>query len=160
MDVHRAYKVLGLLPGTSKEEVRGAYRDLVQVWHPDRYSHNERLQQKAQRNLKRINEAFEILKEYEPPPGGVGRQSLLSTTFSAIQDIGDIMQTGAIERPQPRPRQRQRDVVLGAEDVLATGFVRTRRRTRGKRRVGKALTLLAVAALVVVAIVLVLMFLV
>ncbi len=154
MDVHRAYKVLGLFPGASKEEVRGAYRDLVQVWHPDRYSHNERLQQKAQRNLKRINEAFEILKDYEPPPGGVGRQSLLSTTFSAIQDIGDIMQTGAIERPQPRPRERPRNIVLGAEDVMATGFVRTRRRTRGKRRVGKALTVLAVVALAVALIVL------
>ena len=154
MDVHRAYKVLGLLPGASKEEVRGAYRDLVQVWHPDRYSHNERLQQKAQRNLKRINEAFEVLKDYQPPPEGVGRQSLLSTTFSAIQDLGDIMQTGAIERPQPRPRERQRDVVLGMENVKRSGFFRVRRRRRSGRRVGVALTVLAVVALAVALIVL------
>ena len=154
MDVHRAYKVLGILPGASKDEVRGAFRDLVQVWHPDRFAHSDRLRQKAQRNVKRINEAFQILEDYEPPPGGVGRPSLLSSTFSAIQDIGDIMQTGAIERPQPRPRERQRDVVLGMENVKRSGFFRVRRRRRSGRRVGVALTVLAVVALAVALIVL------
>lgn len=74
------YRALDLEPGASAEEVRAAWRDLAQVWHPDRFSNNERLRAKAERNLQRINEAYERLKDlgadarpraapaYEPPP--------------------------------------------------------------------------------------------
>ena len=54
--------------------VRRAYRDLVQVWHPDRFGGNEKLQERAQEKLKRINLAYEGLRgvmEAEkgaPPP--------------------------------------------------------------------------------------------
>jgi hypothetical protein len=150
MDIHRAYKVLGLLPGSAKETVHGAYRDLVQVWHPDRFSHNDRLQQKAQKNLKRINEAFEALKDYEQPAGGVGRPSLLSSTFSAVQDLGDILQTGAIQRPQPRPRDRPRDMVLGMENVKPRGSVGRRAKRRNHVRIAVVVALLVTAATVVV----------
>jgi hypothetical protein len=148
VDVHRAYKVLGLYPGASKEEVHGAYRDLVQVWHPDRFSHADRLQQKAQKNLKRINEAFAVLKDYEPPPGGVGRPSLLSSTFSAVQDLGDILQTGVKERPQPRPRDRPRDVVLGMENVRQEGFDGRRGRRSNGGKVAVFLALIGAAVIV------------
>jgi len=55
------YQVLGLKTGVSEEEIRQAYRDLVNVWHPDRFSHNPRLQEKAQEKLKEINEACRVL---------------------------------------------------------------------------------------------------
>ena len=42
-DIRRAYKILGLYPGSSQAEVKSAYRDLAQVWHPDRFAHDERL---------------------------------------------------------------------------------------------------------------------
>ena len=42
-------------------QVQKAYRDLVQVWHPDRFTNNERLQSKAQEQLKEINLAYEYL---------------------------------------------------------------------------------------------------
>jgi hypothetical protein len=50
--------VLGLGAGASAEEIKAAYRDLAKVWHPDRFSHDPRLQQKAQEQLKEINEAY------------------------------------------------------------------------------------------------------
>src|SRR5579859_5071668 len=60
-DVSRYYKALGLEPGATPEEVKQAYRDLVRVWHPDRFSHDERLRQIAQDKLKEINGAYEVL---------------------------------------------------------------------------------------------------
>jgi hypothetical protein len=145
MDIHRAYKVLGLYPGASREDVRAAYRDMAQVWHPDRFPHNERLREKAERNLKRINGAFEILKDYDPPPDGVGRQSLLSATFSAVQDLGDMLQSGVMERPRVRPRERRGDIVLGLGEVERTGVMRVRRK-RGSR--GRWLAVVVVVLLV------------
>lgn len=38
-DMKRYYEILELEPGASPEEVKRAYRDLVKVWHPDRFSH-------------------------------------------------------------------------------------------------------------------------
>lgn len=35
------------------------------VWHPDRFAHNPRLQAKAEEQLKKINECYEILKSHD-----------------------------------------------------------------------------------------------
>jgi len=61
------YRVLEVAPGASLEEVREAWRDLVQVWHPDRFRANSRLHQKAEERLKRINLAYETLKNGGSP---------------------------------------------------------------------------------------------
>ena len=63
-DLH--YQVLEIEPGASPEEIKQAYKDLTKVWHPDRFSENPRLQQKAAEKLKRINAAYEFLKSYQP----------------------------------------------------------------------------------------------
>ncbi len=56
------YKILGINPGASKEEIKQAYRDMLKVWHPDRFAHEPpRLQKKAEDNAKTINEAYEKL---------------------------------------------------------------------------------------------------
>jgi hypothetical protein len=57
----RFYEVLGMRPGASRQELKAAYRDLTKVWHPDRFAHDPRLQQKAEEKLKEINEAYEQL---------------------------------------------------------------------------------------------------
>jgi len=58
----QALQVLDLEPGASAEEVKAAYRDLVKVWHPDRYQHeSERLRKRAEEHMKRITWAYEIL---------------------------------------------------------------------------------------------------
>lgn len=65
-DVDRYYKILELEPGALPEQVKQAYRDLVNVWHPDRFAHDSRLQQKAEEKLKEINEAYERLRAIGP----------------------------------------------------------------------------------------------
>ena len=146
MNVHRAYRVLGLAPTASPAEVRQAYRDLAQVWHPDRFAHSERLQQKAQRNLKRINEAFEVLKDREPDESAP-RDSLLSSTFSAIQDLGDIMQTAVSVRHRPKPRAGPQ--VLGLGDLERTGVHASRRRRSRRSRRRRGRVMLAALAFVI-----------
>jgi len=63
-DINRYYEILEVKSGASLEEVKRAYRDLVRVWHPDRFSHDPRLQEKAQEKLKEINDAYEKLQAF------------------------------------------------------------------------------------------------
>ena len=60
-DIDQYYQILEIQPGASLEEVKQAYRDLAFVWHPDRFAHNDRLQQKAQQRLTEINQAYQQL---------------------------------------------------------------------------------------------------
>jgi hypothetical protein len=59
-----ALAILGLGGRASRTEIREAYRDLAQVWHPDRFVHNPRLQANAQRKLSEINNAYDLLEEF------------------------------------------------------------------------------------------------
>jgi hypothetical protein len=63
-DLSKYYQMLGLKAGASPGEVRQAYRDMVKVWHPDRFAHDERLRVMAQDKLKEINGAYESLKAH------------------------------------------------------------------------------------------------
>jgi hypothetical protein len=56
------FEILGLKPGASQKEIKAAYRDLAQVWHPDKYSHNPRLKEKAEAKLREIIDAYKRLK--------------------------------------------------------------------------------------------------
>jgi hypothetical protein len=72
-ELTECYNLLGLSPGASSAELKAAHRDLAKVWHPDRFLHDPRLQEKAQEKLKEINEAYEQLrpgkaKRQKPPP--------------------------------------------------------------------------------------------
>ncbi len=134
-EIKRAYRILGLQAGAPRTDIKAAYRDLAQVWHPDRFAHSERLQEKAERNLKRINEAFQTLEGYDPPAGGV-QESALSSTMSAVLDMGDMLQSRAIQREKIRFRaggSRQpgrtgnQGRVVGLEEWERTGVLRKRR---------------------------------
>jgi hypothetical protein len=63
-DLAKSYHLLGLKAGASLDEVKQAYRDLVRVWHPDRFGHDERLRLIAQEKLKEINGAYKFLQAH------------------------------------------------------------------------------------------------
>ena len=62
MLTNEALDVLALRPGASAVEIKGAYRDLVKVWHPDRFGGDPQLREKAEDKLKQINEAYLVLQ--------------------------------------------------------------------------------------------------
>ncbi|MFL6304381.1 MAG: J domain-containing protein [Candidatus Sulfotelmatobacter sp.] len=62
MSIDEALDVLALRPAATPSEIKEAYRDLVKVWHPDRFGSDLRLRQKAELQLKRINEAYRVLQ--------------------------------------------------------------------------------------------------
>jgi len=65
------YKVLGIAPSASVNEITKAYRKLAFQYHPDRYK--ERVE--AHKKMKEINEAYAILsdpikrRDYDLPRG-------------------------------------------------------------------------------------------
>lgn len=66
-DFKRCCQILGLEVSASRAEMKQAYRDLVHVWHPDRFGQNPRLQTKAEAKLKEINAAYEkVMAGFRP----------------------------------------------------------------------------------------------
>jgi len=52
------YKVLGISPDASDEELKSAYRELARKYHPDSYANNP-LSDLAVEKMKEINEAYD-----------------------------------------------------------------------------------------------------
>ena len=52
------YKILGVDPSASDEEVKRAYRELARKYHPDNYADNP-LGDLAEEKMKQINEAYD-----------------------------------------------------------------------------------------------------
>jgi len=62
MNLQRCFEILDLPPDASLKEAKQAYRDIVAVWHPDRFPHNPRLRRRAEQKVKEINIAFAEVK--------------------------------------------------------------------------------------------------
>ncbi len=54
------YKVLGVDPNASDEEVKKAYRELARKYHPDNYQNNP-LADLAEEKMKEVNEAYDAI---------------------------------------------------------------------------------------------------
>ena len=61
METH--YTVLEVQDTATPEEIKEAYRLLLQVWHPDRFHHRPTLLKKAEEKSGKINVAFETLSD-------------------------------------------------------------------------------------------------
>ena len=89
------YRTLGLTPSASELEIKQAWRDLARIWHPDRFSHDPRLQARAVEELKKINEAYEVLIKR----GAAARRDLHGT--SSASDTNDL------HKPTPKTTKSQ-----------------------------------------------------
>ena len=63
MHANEALQILGLRNDATQEEVKAAFRDMVKVWHPDRFGSDPRLREKAEQKLKDINDAYRVLRD-------------------------------------------------------------------------------------------------
>lgn len=62
MNRSECYRILGLQPGASNDELKAAYRRLAKTWHPDKFTGRKREQQRATERMKEINIAYETLQ--------------------------------------------------------------------------------------------------
>ena len=85
-EINRYYKILELEPAASLEEVKKAYRDLVKVWHPDRFSDNQRLQKKANEKLAEINAAYKEIIIFIKQTGPL-RQTIKNNELDYIAEL-------------------------------------------------------------------------
>jgi uncharacterized RDD family membrane protein YckC len=72
MNVKKSYEILRLEPDASIADLKQAYRDMVNVWHPDRFLHNPRLKEKAEQQLREVNQAYETALTYMTSGGEQG----------------------------------------------------------------------------------------
>ena len=79
MDIDKCYETLDVSKGASPEQVKQAYKDLVNIWHPDRVSNNPRLKKKAEDKLKEINSAYETLNAHLSTREGQDSKSDVNT---------------------------------------------------------------------------------
>ena len=65
------YKVLGVSPDASTDDVKRAYRDLARKYHPDNYVNNP-LADLAEAKMKEINEAYDMIVNRQSSSSGYG----------------------------------------------------------------------------------------
>ena len=68
-ELHKAYAVLGLDPGSSMESIMRRYKRLIMVWHPDRAPTPDH-KEFAEEELKKINNAKDVLTKHFGASGG------------------------------------------------------------------------------------------
>ena len=82
------YEVLGVSPKASRAEVTEAYRTAVQIFHPDRHqSSPEAVREAADRQMKLLNEAYEIVRRGLPAPRGGNAAGVGGARPSGIANI-------------------------------------------------------------------------
>lgn len=82
LDIESAYYILGLEPDASFTQIKRAYRQLVKIWHPDCFSDLEKKQQ-AEKKIKIINEAYDLLKSYQASSPNTFKFSSKEQTYKA-----------------------------------------------------------------------------
>lgn len=65
------YKVLGVSPNATDDEVKTAYRELAKKYHPDAYANNP-LADLATEKMKEINQAYDQINKMRSGGGGGG----------------------------------------------------------------------------------------
>lgn len=102
------YALLEILPTATDGDIKKAWQEQIQVWHPDRFSHSPALHKKAETRTQMINQAYQTLSDpskrtrYDdamqdvpsPAPAPPPRETRPTTTTPP-------------PRAQPAPRSRQ-----------------------------------------------------
>lgn len=68
------YKVLGVSPNASDDEIKAAYRQLAKKYHPDNYANNP-LADLAEEKMREINEAYDMIQSMRVSRGNGGGNS-------------------------------------------------------------------------------------
>lgn len=82
------YKVLGISPNATDEEVKNAYRTLARKYHPDNYAADNPLAELATEKMKEINEAYDQIQRMRQSGNRAGSQGGQNSYQSGGQYTG------------------------------------------------------------------------
>lgn len=129
MNPEKFYQILDIEPGASHTEVKQAYKDLILVWHPDRFHNNQRLKNKAEEKIKEINSAYEFLKTYQPKTANKkaeAQQERNSYIFVDCEKLNSLLKLGKLKDADQETKQillklagREKEGWLRPEDIKA-----------------------------------------
>ena len=83
------YKVLGVSPDASDDEIKKAYRELAKKYHPDNY-HDNPLGELANEKMKQINEAYDQIQKLRAGGSSYGTGGHSTGGSSARPDLKRI----------------------------------------------------------------------
>ena len=109
MNRTEALRILGLDEDASPEDIKVAYRETVQILHPDRFAGNKKLQERATEQFKNLQEAYEYLTKGKGSRASQGRAASSDAHRASTTDAEARLAGIAAARVQ---LVRQRDVVL------------------------------------------------
>lgn len=95
------YKVLGVSPSATDEEIKEAYRTLAKKYHPDQYADSP-LSDLASEKMKEINEAYDaiVAQRKNRTAGGYGApggyNNVRGSSSSGFSDVRNYISTGRI----------------------------------------------------------------
>jgi len=101
------YMLLELLPTATEAEIKKAWHEQIQVWHPDRFTHSPTLHRKAETRTQLINQAYQTLSD------PVARTSYDAKTQPSPSHRPpptppSAPSSGSYAPPPPRPQQTPR----------------------------------------------------
>ncbi|RPI33407.1 MAG: hypothetical protein EHM54_10800 [Nitrospiraceae bacterium] len=66
LTLDKAYRILGISPDSTLDEINRAYKEKMTKSHPDKVSHlSEQLQEKAKELTLELNDAYELVKQHK-----------------------------------------------------------------------------------------------
>jgi hypothetical protein len=126
MTLAAAFEILGVAGDATPDQVKLAFRDLAQVWHPDRFANSERLRSRAEAKMREINCAYDYLKQHFASTHSGSRTESSNATSSRhdqtqtnessqganggkcarAETVGDGSDKARSAKPSPQPTKR------------------------------------------------------
>lgn len=104
-----ALNILGLDDDATPEDIKTAYRETVQILHPDRFASNAKLQDRATEQFKRLQAAYEYLTSGKGSRGSSAQADRSAARPGSTANLEARLAGIAAARTQ---LVKQRDVVL------------------------------------------------
>jgi hypothetical protein len=104
------YADLEVPPGCTWSELRTAYKQMVQKWHPDRFQGDPEKLRHAEEKIKKINRAYELLAEFYRAHGNLplafGHAAIIPPSHGATEGQRPPETPGSPPPSQPAPPHR------------------------------------------------------
>ena len=95
MNRTEALRILGLDDEAASEDIKTAYKETVQILHPDRFASNKKLQDRATEQFKNLQEAYEYLTSGKGARKGASRATTSGASRASSRSYSAVSQVEA-----------------------------------------------------------------